>query len=545
MIDGVGKGDPLGTGYTDYGSLGHYTISGSIPDPGGLQAPTAVATTNTSPGNAPLSVTFSGDASTDNDGDIVSYDWDFGDGESLTAPNPVHIYTAPGSYTATLTVTDNDGLSDSDTVNITVINQAPVAVASADMTSGVAPLEVTFSGSGSYDRDEPNGSIAGYSWDFGDGASSTDANPVHSYTSAGTYSATLTVTDDLGDTDSATTDPIVVTPPPVVDQYATGETYGAGAVSGSYTDTHVNDGVAEWVQETESGGKPSRRHSYLEHFWTFNVQPGNAVTLFLNAWMSNSSDGDDMDFSYSTDGGATYLDGVTIGNTSDSGLVSVPLLPGTQGNVIIRVRDTDRSQGNRSLDTLYIDEMFIRTENQTGGIPPIAPTALEGVAISSGQVDLDWTDNSSDEYGFHIEHSIDDGGSWSLLDSVGEGVANYSDFSVTPGTTYGYRVAAYNGYGQSASSNVVEVATPDDPGNPITLSAVGYKLKGVQHAELEWSGSEVTSVDVYRDGSPSPILTTSENPYTDNIGIKGGGSYIYQVCDAETGSCSEQVTVTF
>ena len=70
-----------------------------------------------------------------------------------------------------------------------------MAVAGADVTSGKAPLLVTFDSSASAD---PEGGVLGYSWDFMDGSFSTEANPSHEFTTPGTYSVTLTVTDDLG-----------------------------------------------------------------------------------------------------------------------------------------------------------------------------------------------------------------------------------------------------------------------------------------------------------------------------------------------------------
>ena len=79
-------------------------------------------------------------------------------------------------------------------------NQPPTAVMSATPSTGAAPLTVTFNGSGSTD---PDGTIASYSWSFGDGGNSTAANPSHTYTSAGTYTATLIVTDNAGSTASA------------------------------------------------------------------------------------------------------------------------------------------------------------------------------------------------------------------------------------------------------------------------------------------------------------------------------------------------------
>ncbi|MCP5013109.1 MAG: PKD domain-containing protein, partial [Aestuariibacter sp.] len=106
-------------------------------------------------------------------------------------------------------VTDDDGLTDSVSVSVTVENKVPVAVIVADPASGHLPLVVNFDGSGSYDPDDPNGTVTTYSWDFGDGGSSTDTNPSHTYTVVGSYTATLTVTDDRGDSGSETASIVV------------------------------------------------------------------------------------------------------------------------------------------------------------------------------------------------------------------------------------------------------------------------------------------------------------------------------------------------
>ncbi|MGB7875739.1 MAG: PKD domain-containing protein, partial [Anaerolineales bacterium] len=80
-------------------------------------------------------------------------------------------------------------------------NQAPVAVASANPESGNAPLTVQFNSDGSYDSD---GTITAFAWDFGDGSTSNEANPSHTFADAGTYNAVLIVTDDQGATGNAT-----------------------------------------------------------------------------------------------------------------------------------------------------------------------------------------------------------------------------------------------------------------------------------------------------------------------------------------------------
>ena len=167
--------------------------------------------------NVPL--TLDGTASSDPDGTIVSYDWDFGDGNTGSGETPTHTYNADGNFSVTLTVTDDAGDTgtDSSTATIGLGNQPPVADANGPY-SGTVGDAITFDGTGSNDQD---GSIASYSWDFGDGSTGSGPSPTHAYAAAGMFNVTLTVTDDNGATDSAaSTAEIVAQPvnqPPVSD----------------------------------------------------------------------------------------------------------------------------------------------------------------------------------------------------------------------------------------------------------------------------------------------------------------------------------------
>ncbi len=152
-----------------------------------------------------MAIGFDGSASTDPDGWIVAYQWAFGDGQGASGMTTTHSYARPGSYTATLTVTDNKGLTNSDTANISVANRPPIANAGPDRT-GAPAVSITFDGSGSSD---PDGTIVSYAWTFGDGATGTGASPSHAYAAAGTYTATLTVTDDKGATASDTAQAVI------------------------------------------------------------------------------------------------------------------------------------------------------------------------------------------------------------------------------------------------------------------------------------------------------------------------------------------------
>ena len=166
------------------------------PSAGNNQAPVVMASVSTNRGTAPLTVSFSSSGSYDPEGVSLTYNWSFGDGATSTVANPSHTYTTNGAFSAHLSVSDgtNTTTSSNLTINVTVAgsNYPPVAVSSATPVAGGVPLVVSFSSTGSSD---PEGAALTYSWVFGDGSTSTAANPSHTYQAAGNYTAQLTVSD--------------------------------------------------------------------------------------------------------------------------------------------------------------------------------------------------------------------------------------------------------------------------------------------------------------------------------------------------------------
>ena len=150
-------------------------------------------------------VNFSSKGSIDTNlgGSIISYLWDFGDGNSSTAANPSYSYPQDGDYVASLTVTDNDGNTAVSEANVKVYpeNANPTAVPRGPYSAAVDE-SIYFDASSSFDID---GTVTSYLWDFGDGATSTELKQWHRFTSAGTYTVSLTVTDNTGLTHTATT----------------------------------------------------------------------------------------------------------------------------------------------------------------------------------------------------------------------------------------------------------------------------------------------------------------------------------------------------
>ena len=225
-FDGTGSRDPdgklvryawdFGNGATGAGSKVHYAYD----RPGTYQVTLTVTDDSAGPASqassrlmvrvnaAPVAragadqmvtaseVRFDGSSSSDADGTIVRYVWQFGDGATGEGPTPAHVYRKAGTYLVRLTVTDDSDTvrsSASDTLHV-VVNQAPIADAGRDQL-GAPGEELTFSGSGSLD---PDGDIASYDWDFKDGTRASGERVVHRFERPGIYDVQLAVQDDTG-----------------------------------------------------------------------------------------------------------------------------------------------------------------------------------------------------------------------------------------------------------------------------------------------------------------------------------------------------------
>jgi PKD repeat protein len=168
------------------------------------QPPTAAFTFSPPGPVVGSSVVFNGSISTDADGSIVSYSWSFGDGASGSGSTVNHTYSAPGTYSVQLTVTDDDGATHTTSSPLSVTspgNQAPVASFTVSPSSGAPGTPLAFNAASSYD---PDGSIVAYQWDYGDGSFGSGVTSQHAYSSTGTFTVRLTVTDNRGASDTAT-----------------------------------------------------------------------------------------------------------------------------------------------------------------------------------------------------------------------------------------------------------------------------------------------------------------------------------------------------
>jgi PKD repeat protein len=190
------------------------TSSADVPKTVMNRQPVAVFTKTAGTVNIDEIVTFDGSGSYDPDGTIVSFSWAFGDGTTGTGVTIQHAYSRDGIYTMNLTVTDNDGETDTTiaTITVTIINKAPVASFTESAETVSTGKSIHFDASASHD---PDGTITDYAWNFGDGTTATDVAVDHTYEDNSVYTVTLIVTDNDGATSSTTATKTVLNRSPV------------------------------------------------------------------------------------------------------------------------------------------------------------------------------------------------------------------------------------------------------------------------------------------------------------------------------------------
>ena len=330
------------------------------------------------------------------------------------------------------------------------------------------------------------------------------------------------------------------------DDVANGEMLVSGtAVLGSYVDTVFSDnsyeGIAEGVQ-----GKGKNARSILEHVWTINVMGGSEVLFNVEAFHTPNAEGDNFVFAYSTDE-LNYTNLLTVSKTVDDDTVQTAALPSSlSGTVFIRVLDTNRSKSRTALDTIFIDQMFVRSMG--GGSPDTTPpspdptwaivpqaTGATSIAMTATTV----TDVSGVEYYFTC--TAGGGGH----DSGWQDSTSYEDTGLVPETTYTYTVTARD---KSASQNTTgtsseaSATTLVQTGDVVTITKAEYKLNRSElnvEATSSNGGTPVLTVVGYGDMT----YDSGKNKYKLKIRPVGDPGGTVTVTSSDGGSAT--VTVTY
>ncbi len=403
-----------------------------------------------------LAVSFS-NTSSDADGSIASSSWNFGDGSSSSSQNPSHTYAASGTYTVTLTVTDNDSATDSISKYVTVSGGQPAEPA-ADFNYSAQGLAVSFSDA----SNAAGGTLTDWSWNFGDGASSSAQNPSHTYAAEGTYAVSLTVTTTDSQTDSITKN-VAVQVAPI-----------------SYCDSASNSCSYEYIKnvQVDSFSNTSSAQTYTDFTdqvialssgqHNISLTPGfqsSSYTEYYKVWIDLDQNGD-----FSGSGEELFS---AHGKTAVSGTINIPA-SAAQGQTRMRIamRYNANPSSCGSFDYGEVEDYAV--EFSSGGNS--VPTADFSGSVSG--LTVSFTDQSSDQ------GSTISAWAWAFGDGATSSTRNPTHTYAAAGTySVNLTVSDANGISDQASASVTVSAPPD---NGITVLDNGVPIGGVAASTGQW-----------------------------------------------------------
>ena len=434
-------------------------------------------------------MTFTGGSSKDDDGTVLWYRWDFGDGTIGYGETVAHAYTDDGDYTVTLTVTDDDGDESSHAIQVSVSNRPPVAVAGLDQDTRTG-IPVRLDGRGSYDMD---GMIAIYHWDFGDGTTADGPVVTHSFPTYGTYMVELTVTDDDGMTATGNLTVAVANVEPVAritgdTRLLSGEETSLDGRSSYDLDGNIVEYRWDPGDDTSIELGPIFEHTYARvgtYTVTLTVEDDGELTTSISIVVEvlNRRPVASIDASVTVlpTGAAVELDGT--GSKDPDGSVETytwifgdgAVAYGSKVNhvynddgvymVVITVADNDGGTDSTS--------MFIQVENR----PPLPAIDAPSEVLTLVQVDLT------------AAGTLDPDGSisgyfWDFGDGDGENGWNVTHIYLTGGT-YTIRLTVMDDDGRTATTNLtIEVgnrppeADAEAPASTMENSTVKFDATG-------------------------------------------------------------------
>ncbi len=317
--------------------------------------------------------------------------------------------------------------------------------------------------------------------DYGGPASATTQPPPAAPTNL-TATAVSSSRINLAWTDNATNETGVR-----IDRSTNGTTFSAIAIvranTTSFSLTNLPASTTYWFRVR---AYDSPNYSDYSNTASATTQPAPAAPTNLAAtavssaqvnlsWVDNATNEAGFKVERSTDG--VNFTQIAMPTANVTTYAATGLAPGT--TYTFRVRAYDGSNNSA----------YSNVASATTTAPPAAPTNLTATAVSSSRIDLAWTDNSTNEGGFKVERSTD-GVTFTQVAQVGANITTYSNTGLAGGTTYAFRVRAYDGTNNSAYSNTASATTVAAPAAPTNLSAAGLSASRAQLAWTDNSSNE-------------------------------------------------------
>jgi len=406
----------------------------------------------------------------------------------ITATTPLsvsHAYSTAGTWSAYMTVKDKDGATGTSAKTTVTVSapSAPLTASANGPYSGAEGAGIQFSSTGS---GAPAGRTLSYAWRFGDGTTSTAANPLKTYADNGTYAVRLIVTDGSGAADTATTSATVSNVAPTA----------------SFTPPAAVEGTAYTLSLSGATDRGSTDRSSLQY--SLDCGQGAGFT----AWGTTSS-------------------------------ASCPAVPDQRTLTVQgRVRDKDGAV------TSYTKALAV-----ANAAPVVAFSATTATSVVRGATvgfRGSFTDKGANDATWSYTIVWGDGTTNKTGTMTAQGALPAVSHVYSTAGTWKATLKVTDKDGASTTSAAVTVTVTVTP--PSKLTATGFKDKGDEYARLAWTKGSATTVDVWRGSSKIRSAISNTGAYTDHIGKHANGTYTYKVCIAgKTGTtnCSNSASVNF
>ncbi|MDO9036477.1 MAG: PKD domain-containing protein [Methanoregula sp.] len=462
----------------EYASVGTYTVGLTASNTVGsstlsktnyinvtsaVVTPVAAFSANATSGSAPVTILFT-DASTNVP---TSWLWDFGDGSSTsTEQNPIHEFTTTGTYNVRQTATNSAGSNSITKTNYITVSAtvtptptttpstAPVAAFSANKTEGDTPLSVKFT-------DASTNTPTSWSWNFGDGGSSTEQNPVHQFTTTGTYTISLTATNVKGSDTMTKTGYITVIAPKVESN-----NFAVTGVNTTATGAGQNVSITTGVGVTTSGNVVTIQNT------------GSWSSLAITMKDTPETSGTKINGTVETVKAVTAPVTATVGSAGTPTVqisLNMSEMPGTTSSITQTItKDPDAtaqssfslfasSQG-KQIDDIAYTLNIVKTNLANAGNGGIIQSATLTMTVSKS-----WVDTHGGVGHISVLRRADDGsGTTQILTPTVTGPDGSGDYTITVISPDGLSIFALVSISATTSGSTSVSSGSDSPGSPVS-----------------------------------------------------------------------------